>query len=150
MIKNIWKGGKKEHRITVAIMCHRFLCVRTVLLGRSRGAEQERVAAWGGLRKSEDGYEDESVLAWQCYWFVIEAKVNHPGWHPDSWPEGRGKPWNWDGAAVDRSWTSEEKLRFIAVLFKKAWGEPVILFQLNCVLYNKWLWLIWTYSSASS
>lgn len=45
MINNILKE-KKEHRIT--IMRRRFLCVRTVfLVGLSRGAGQERVAAWG-------------------------------------------------------------------------------------------------------
>lgn len=54
--------------------------MRTVfLLGRSRGAEQERVAVWGGLRKGGDGHEDESASARRCYSFVIEARVNHPG-----------------------------------------------------------------------
>lgn len=134
-----FERGKKEQRRTVTIMRHRFLCVRTVFfLGPSREPNR-RVAAWGVWGRGGDGwcYEDESASAQPCYWFVIEARANRPGWHPDSWPEGRGRRWNRDGEAVDGSWTSEEKLRFIAVLFKKAWGEPVILFQLSCVLCSR-------------
>lgn len=148
-----FERGKKAHRITVAIT----VCITSSYVWElssycnCRGEPDRREWQCGG---SERGWGWLMLRRWKCtgrpcYWFVIEVKVNSPGWHPDSWPEGRGRLWNRDGATVIGPWTSKEKLRFLAVLFKKAWGKPVILFQLSCVTCREWLLFIWTYSSPS-